>query len=98
MQVQIELNEHIPANDNIDIIVDAEAEQCIDEICLDTGYQETTLDIEINHILIDGFLFTESDLKTCYGDKVAKSIMDDIHQAIADEFYEVPAFPTRRIK
>lgn len=87
MIINLDLEDYTNDNDDIEIIADCNVEEHVDCICLDTGHMETTLEVYIDGLFVDGVLFSQENLAMCYGQSVADKIINDIEYEIGNVYY-----------
>ena len=86
MITELDLEDYIDC-ENIDIVADCYIEENIDLICLETGYKQATLEIEIGGLFVDGVFFSQENLATVYGQSVADKIVNDIEYKAGNVYY-----------
>lgn len=84
MRIELELENYIDC-ENIAIIADCDVKISKDLICLDTSYEQTTMDVEIEELRIDNVIFSTDNLLQLYGQDIANKIIEDIHEEIKQE-------------
>jgi hypothetical protein len=85
MIINLELENYIDCHENIGIVADCYIETSTDLICVDTGYEETTMDVEIEELLIDNVVFSTDNLLQLYGQDIADKITEDIYEKIGQK-------------
>jgi hypothetical protein len=86
MIINLDLEDYIDCED-VTIVADCYIEESTDLICVDTGYEEKTLEIEIEGLFVDGVFFSQENLATVYGQSVADKIVNHIEYKAGNVYY-----------
>ena len=87
MIINLDLEDYTGDCENVSIVADCEIEEHVDFICLDAGHMETSLEVSIDGLFVDGVLFSLENLAMCYGQEIADEIVNDIEYKAGNVYY-----------